>query len=621
MKSFMKKTAAVGLALILVLALAVPALADESTWPADIREVADEDYTGKTVILASNDVHGAIDGYAAMAKLKEDLEAKGAEVLMVDAGDYIQGNAYVNTSDGESAIRMMNAAGYTVATVGNHEYDYGYDTMMKILGEAEFPIICADAFKDGKPIFDSTFMYETKDGTKIGFFGLDTPETKTKSNPKLTEGVEFLSGQELYDCAQEQVDALRKDGADIVIALTHLGVSDESESSGNRSVDVYNHTNGIDFIIDGHSHTVMTSGQNQEPIQSTGTKFANISVLILDKDQITDHYLTPVEGIAEDDRVEEIAKEIEAKVDAEYGEVFAKSEVLFEGAREKNRSQETNNGDLITDALLWFAEQNPQLFSVKQDHVIAWENGGGIRDQIAEGDISKKDIQNVYPFGDTIGIVTVKGSDILEALEASTFCTPELLGGFPQTAGIEWTLDTDKEYDAGELYPDSTYYKPNSIQRVSIQSVHGQPFDPDATYAVVCNDFVAAGGDSCYVFGAKDDYDTGISFEDTLINYIKEDQKGVLTKDKYGDIRGNLTILGTGKGSQSSDASGGGTSGGSGSASGGTYVVAFGDCLWTIAEKQYGDGMKWADIYYANAGTLADPSMIYPGQVLVLPAA
>lgn len=571
----------------------------QEDWPADVREFDDADYSGKTVILTSNDVHGAIEGYAVMAKLGDDFREKGAEVMLVDAGDFSQGDAYVSVSKGEDAVTMMNAAGYELATLGNHEFDYGYEQIKSNLSKAEFKLICANILKDGKSVLDPTYIHETTDGAKIGFFALDTPETQTKANPKLTEGLDFLAEKEMYQCAQEQIDSLKNEGADLVIGLTHLGVDQESAEDGNRSIDLYENTTGIDFIIDGHSHTVMTEGMDHEPIQSTGTKFAYVGVIVLEGGKITDHYLISEDGLAQDDEVEEYAKKIEEKVDKEYDVKFAESEVVFEGDRVKNRTEETNNGDLITDALLWFADQNPNLISVDSDHVIAWENGGGIRDQIPKGDVTKKDINTVYPFGNTVCIVNLKGEDILEALEASTYCTPDEIGGYPQTGAFKWSIDTSKEFESAGLYPGSTYEKPASINRVKVQSVHDKPFDPEAEYAVVTNDFVMAGGDTCYVFGEAPGYNTGYGFDELLMSYITDVLNGVLPESKYGSVRGDVTIDGEGS----------------------TYSVESGDSLWKIAERIYGDGKKWTVIYSANTDTVIDPSLIYAGQELKIPAA
>ena len=253
----MKKVTALLLAVVLVLGLMTGALAADGT------------LSGKTVILHTNDVHGEISLYAKVAALKKDYQAQGADVILADAGDYIQGTPYVSDSKGASAVDLMNAAGYDIATFGNHEFDYGFDNLVKLMGDAKFKVI-GNIRYNGKPTFNDTTIIKTSSGLKVGFLGLTTPETSTKAHPAKIQGVTFMAKDELYKFASDEAALLRKDGADVVIALTHLGVDPESEP--NRSADVYANSKGIDFIIDGHSHTVMTKGENNEPIQSTGTK-------------------------------------------------------------------------------------------------------------------------------------------------------------------------------------------------------------------------------------------------------------------------------------------------------------------------------------------------------------
>lgn len=507
-------------------------------------EIDTLDCKGKTIILHTNDVHGAIAGYTYIAGLKAALEKKGAEVILVDAGDYSQGTTYVSTTNGKDAISMMNKVGYDFATIGNHEFDYGYSQLKKNVKKANFTVLCADVFKaDGETAFTANAVYTTKGGTEIGFFGLETPEAQTKANPALIKGLSFAAGEDLYDAAQAQVSALRK--TDLVICISHLGVDGESEP--NTAYDLYANTKGIDFIIDGHSHTVMTEGANGEPIQSTGTAFANIGVIVIDDatKTIEKNFLVEVkDSTPASKKVTKAANKIIDRVTAEYGAVFAKSEVALNGDKAPgNRTEETNNGDLITDAMVWQVMQNKSGVKVAEDHVVAITNGGGIRAAIAVGDVTKNDIFTVLPFGNTIALVYVTGAELLEALEASTYCTPEAVGGFPQVAGIEFTIDTSKAYDANaETYPASTYYGPASINRVTIDSINGQEFSLTDTYAVITNNFCAAGGDTYYAFAAAtDQFDTGVTLDVAVMDYITEVLGGVIGSD-YAEPQGRITV-------------------------------------------------------------------------------
>ena len=535
----MRKFLSVLLALAMVFSLTVTSFAAEEPAAAEAGEMA-----GKTVILHTNDVHGAIEGYAYITALKADYEAKGAEVILVDAGDYSQGTTYVSTTKGADAVTMMNAAGYDIVTLGNHEFDYGYAQLKDNMTKANFKVLCADVYKeDGTPIFDANYTYTTKSGVKVGFFGMETPETQTKTNPALIKGLKFDT--DLKAVAEKQVEALKD--ADIVICLAHLGVDAESEPY--RSTDLYAAVKGIDFIIDGHSHTVMTKGEKGEPIQSTGTAFANIGVIVIDDatKKIESNSLFEIkEDTAKDETVAAAAKVIVDRVNKEYGAVFAKSLVELNGAKAPNgnRDVETNNGDLITDAMVWKVLQNKDGLTVNEDHVVAITNGGGIRAAIKAGDVTKKDINTVLPFGNTVAVVYVTGEQLLEALEASTYCTPGAVGGFPQVSGINFTIRTGKDYDANkDTYPGSTYYGPASINRVTINSINGKEFKTNEIYAVVTNNFCAAGGDTYYAFAAASaQFDTGIPLDEAVMEYVTTELKGVIG-EKYAAPQGRISYF------------------------------------------------------------------------------
>ena len=542
----MRKFLSVLLAMAMVLSLTVTGFAIEDTATTREPEVMTEEATmaGKTVILHTNDVHGAVEGYAYIAQLKADYEAKGAEVILVDAGDFSQGTTYVSSTKGADAVTMMNAAGYDVVTLGNHEFDYGYAQLKKNMSKANFKVVCADVFnEDGTPIFDANYTYTTKSGVKVGFFGMETPETQTKANPALIKGLTFATGDAFTKAAADQVAALKD--ADVVICLAHLGV--DAESAPYRSTDLYAAVKGIDFIVDGHSHTVMTKGEKGEPIQSTGTAFANIGVIVIDdaSKKIESNSLYEIkEDTAKDATVAAAAKTIVDRVDKEYGVVFAKSEVTLNGAKAPNgnRDSETNNGDLITDAMLWKVMQNKEGLTVDADHVVAITNGGGIRAAIKPGDVTKKDINTVLPFGNTVAVIYVTGAELLEALEASTYSLP--VGGFPQVAGINFTIHTGKAYDKNDAtYPESTYYGPKTINRVVINSVNGKEFKANEVYAVVTNNFCAAGGDTYYAFkAASAQFDTGIPLDEAVMEYVTKELKGAIG-EQYAAPQGRITYF------------------------------------------------------------------------------
>lgn len=528
----MKKILSLLLAVVMVFGLMTAAFA------------ADADLAGKTVVLHTNDVHGQVDLYAKVAALKKDYEAKGADVILVDAGDYAQGTPYVSDSQGKTAIELMNAAGYDVVTLGNHEFDYGYANLQTIMKDAKFKVVCNIKY-NGKLAFDASYVVETKGGLKVGFLGLTTPETSTKAHPAKIKGVTFMAQNALYSFATQEAANLKADGSDVVIALTHLGV--DPESKPNRSTDLYANAKGIDFIIDGHSHTKMTEGENGEPIQSTETKLKYVGVVVIDNatKKIESNELIQLDGYANENADTKAAADaIITDVDARLGAVFAKSEVELNGKRDPGvRTQETNLGDLITDALLWYATKDGKL-DVPADHIVAVTNGGGIRASIKAGDITMKDINTVLPFGNTVAVVYISGEKLLESLEAATQSAPTALGGFPQIAGINLSLCTGAAYDKqDETYPGgSTYYGPKSINRVTINSINGKPFRAKDTYAVVTNDFMAAGGDVYYAFASSPKIvDTGTPMDEALVEFIKVKLNGVIGKE-YENAQGRLNM-------------------------------------------------------------------------------
>lgn len=531
------KLLALALSLALLLSLAVPVCAAETTASTT------KDLTGHIVILHTNDVHGGIAGYAKLAAVKESYTASGAYTLLVDAGDYIQGDPTVSASQGKTAIELMNSTGYDAATVGNHEFDYGYANLKTISAQANFPILAANVQYNGATAFDSHTIFTAANGKKIGVFGLETPETATKAHPAKIQGVTFVGGQDMMKLAQTEVDTLKAAGCDYVICLGHLGI--DAESTGNRSIDVLNAVTGIDVFIDGHSHSTLdqikaaTNGTGKVGnayLTSTGTKLANVGVVDIAPDGTITTSNVPLDTLtAENADTAAIIQRIQQQIDADYGAVFAQSEVQLNGEKAQVRTGETNLGDLITDAMLWQAG----TLGEKVDAAIS--NGGGIRASLSVGGLTKKDINTVLPFGNTLYLVKLTGAQLLEALEASTCSLPESIGAFPQVSGIEYTVNTGAKFSSTENYPGSTYGKPNAVNRVTIQSVGGAAFDPAETYTIVTNDFLGAGGDTYYTFKSSPvGYDTGVPLDEVLMDYITAQCKGTITKAAYGQTAGRI---------------------------------------------------------------------------------
>lgn len=558
----MKKILSLLLAAAMLFSLAIPAFAEEAEEEAPVATyTVPADVAGKLVILHTNDTHGAdvakvgeSIGTAGVAQLKKDFEEAGAKVLLVSAGDASQGTPLVNYEQGAAAIKFMNAAGYDAMVPGNHEFDWGAENFKTIAANAEFAVLAANIRDEaGEAVFSSNKIFEF-DGLKVGVFGLDTPEAATKTNPEKVAGLKFLAEEELYACAEAQVAELKKAKCDLIVALGHLGVDEETAATLNRSVDVCNKVEGIDLFVDGHSHTEMKDGKpvkedsypsfentSKTLIVSTGTKLANVGVVIYDpvEKTLSASLVTADEYSKADEEVAKVVNEVNAQVDEALKEVMGKTEVALNGERAPGvRTQETNLGDFSADAILWFAQKD------QGDHVVAAiTNGGGIRETIPVGDISMKTMNTVFPYGNTVVTLELTGQQILETLEAATYCIPTAIGAFPQVAGLTFTIDTTGVYENGEAY--GTYFRcANPGTRVQDVTIGGEPLDLEKTYTVATNDFSAVGGDTYYAFkDAKTTMiDTGAPLDQALSEYTNEVLGGTITAEKYGEPAGRINI-------------------------------------------------------------------------------
>ena len=537
-----RKILALLLAMVMALGLMAPAFAVEV--PAE-----GNSFEGTLVIIHVNDSHGrdvaaagSSIGTAGIAQLVADYEAAGAEVLLMHAGDATQGTPLVNYEQGAKAIEFMNAAGYDVMTLGNHEFDWGTQNLKDITKDIQFPIVSANTIDTatGKPMFEAHTIFETALGIKVGVFGVTTPETATKAHPDKVIGTSFLAGDDMFAVAQKEVDALKAAGCDLIVALGHLGVSDES--IGNRSYDLLAKVTGIDLFIDGHSHTVIENGEmvGDTLLVSTGEYLNNAGVVTFKNGVLTAGLISASDYNKVDETVAALINDYNAGLDEKLvAAVIGKSEVVLDGNRAPGvRTQETNLGDFAADAILWYARKD--LGEANVDAALT--NGGGIRDTIQAGDVNMKHMITVFPFGNTVATVSITGAALLDALEAATWSTPDAIGAFPQVAGMSFTIDTSVEYVNGEPY--STYFMPaNPGSRIKNLMINGKPVDLNKTYVIATNDFTAAGGDTYGPFVGAPLFNTGLAMEDALIAYVAEELGGVISAAQYGAPAGRINII------------------------------------------------------------------------------
>ena len=503
----------------------------------------------KLVILHTNDVHGYLEpsdnclGMEAVAQLKKDYEQQGYDVLLMDAGDMLQGNAFANFSQGKSVVSLMNAAGYDVAALGNHDFDYGADVLEQRMSEMDFPVLAANITVDatGKPFAEGNAVFTLSDGTKVGVFGLDTPTTATTSSPKNTAGLSFASGEELYAAAQAQIDELKGKGCSIIVCLGHLG--EGNVMKGTNAEEVVQNTKGISILIDGHDHrvekrTVKDLEENEVLIAETGYYLNKIGILTYEDGRFTESLAEAGTYTRSDPEVAKKAAEISAEVEAVLGEKVAVTDWDLNG---DTVDREDNLGDFVVDAIYW---QVSQASAVVPDAAVL--NGAAIRKSIKAGPIRLRDIHDVIPFNNQLCTIEVTGAELLEALEAATQLSPKPMNAFPQVSQIKYTLDTTVPYQRGELYPGTAFYAPAAPgSRVTITEVGGKAFDPKARYTIATIDFVASGGDTYYSFaqaGARTKVYVGYLDFEALVNYLKTELGGTIPEE-YKEPQGRITII------------------------------------------------------------------------------
>ena len=483
--------------------MAIGAPAASACWFGDKSDVT---------ILYTNDVHTYIDKqspkltYAAIADLKQSYQNAGKDVLLVDAGDHVQGTAYGSMDEGASIIKLMNAAGYDAATPGNHEFDYGMDRAKAIMKEADFPYLSCNwvDLRTTLRVLPSVKVF-VRGGRRIAFVGVTTPETFTKSTPAYfmdkaqrkyiydIQGGE--DGKKLYDAVQKAIDKAKL-LADVVIGLGHLGV--DPSSSPWTSEEVIAHTSGFDAFIDGHSHTVMENKQVQDAsgkavtLTQTGSYFANVGEMTIAADgTITTKLIPTHEGM--DATIAAMQTGWVNTVDDMLGEKIAVGDSDFyvsdpATGKRRIRSAETNLGDFVADGIYTYFNEVEKLHCD-----VAIMNGGGIRADVPAGDWTFKTCKQVSPFGNVACLMSVTGKQIQDALEFAARFAGEggkENGGFLQVAGATYEIHTDipntVQTDEKNVWIGSATGTPR-VQNVKIyDKASGSylPLDPGATYAL-----------------------------------------------------------------------------------------------------------------------------------------
>lgn len=459
-------------------------------------------------IIHVNDVHGRLnenerDGSMGFVKLKtkvDQLREEDPNLLLLNAGDTFHGTPEINVTRGETMVEAMNIMGFDAMTPGNHDFNFGYDRLIELKKMAEFPILAANVVKeaDKSTDFEAYQIFTMDNGLRVGVFGLATAETLYKSHPDNTKGIEFTDN---IEAGKKAVKDLKAENVDLIIGLVHLG---DDESSDDTSDKLAQGVEGIDIIVDGHSHSTLPEGKmvNGVLVAQAGYYTNNIGIIKVNfEDKVLKEAkasLIPYEeakNLAPDQELLDLIAELEEINAPIVNVVVGKTQVDLDGAKPNVRTKETNLGNLITDAMRG---------STGAD--IALTNGGGIRENIPAGDITVKQILTSFPFTNALAVIEVTGSELMAALEHGVKDFPETAGQFPHVSGLKYTFDASMPVG----------------QRITSVVVGDEALDLNKTYTIVTNDFIAAGGDGYTMFNGKPFVGEGGLLSDVLIDHVKK---------------------------------------------------------------------------------------------------
>jgi len=508
--------------------------------------------TPEIVILFESDVHCSVDGYAKIAALKDEISNQAEYVGLVTSGDFVQGGSLGVVSKGEYIVNIMNLIGYDAVALGNHEFDYKTERLHELVNKLDATVVCSNYKKadEDVAVFDPYTIVSYGD-VDIAYIGITTPDTITSSSPAQfkNENGEYIysfSGDELYETVQKSVDDAKKEGADYIIALSHLGTENVFQEWSAQAL--IKNTTGLDAVLDGHSHSVVEglvvsdkAGENVV-VASTGTAFANIGKLTISNGEIKTELISS-ETVEKSD--EEITEYI-ATINEEYAKLGERkigvSEVnlttLDEQGNRIIRNAETNLGDFCADAYREITGAD-----------IGFINGGGIRNDIDTGDITFNEILGVFPFGNKTCISEVTGQQIVDMLEYGLIFYPEENGSFQHVSGITFDFDPQIKHSV-MLDENQEFVSIEGVRRVSDVKVLNQktgmyePIALDRRYTLASHSYLLMeyGGGATMFKGSKLLSDTGILDVELLENYITENLNGVVGKE-YAQSQQRINVL------------------------------------------------------------------------------
>ena len=517
------------------------------------------------IILHTNDVHCGIDdyiGYDGLMLYKKELQTKYNHVLLVDAGDHIQGGAVGLLSQGKDIIDIMNKLEYDVVTLGNHEFDYKLERLYNLSHEMNNEYICANfCFRKDKEAIFKPYRIVQVGNIKIGFIGLVTLQTLTKTylHSLVDENGELIydflngnKGNELYERVQQQINNLKnEDHVDYVIIISHFGYGGDALKEY-TSKGLLENLSGVNAIIDGHTHLIYNSTWKDEDnkdiyISQAGTRLSNIGKLTIKTDgTITSEMLSEVplfEGYTEymtvkrdknryvDPEMNQFLEDIKASHGDEFKKVVGHTDFDLLGAgneKEVMRFEENMLCDLVADSMKHYGNSD-----------VAILNAGSIRNDLLKGDITYENILDVLPFSNKIIVLEIKGAEILNILEFGMRTLPGISSRFSQVSGIKFKVD-DSIPSPVVVNDIESFVKVEGERRVYDVYIGNEKLDENKLYNLSVNDYMAEGGDG-YAMLSKYEVtdDTTIMMSDACKDYIEIVLNGKIP-DKYKTSQGRI---------------------------------------------------------------------------------
>lgn len=545
--------------------------------------------TTKITIIHTNDTHARLEGtaselgFAKIATLIKEAKAANPNTLVLDAGDTLHGMPIVNISKGENAIKVLETAGYDYMTLGNHDFNYGKERLLELKDMTSVEMLSANILNEKGEYLFTPYVIKEVSGVKVGIFGLTTPETAYKTSPTNVEGLTFADSIEV---SKKMVEEL-KDKTDVIIALAHIGLD---ESSVITSKAIAEAVDGIDVIIDGHSHTLLETGNlvNNTLIAQTGSYDQNLGYVNLEVQNgevvnKTAELLkagAAAETVADAD-LAKLIDEIKVANQPVFDKVVAKTDIYLDGVRANVRTKETNLGNLSADAVRAAAGAD-----------IGLVNGGNIRVDIQPGDITFGRVAELFPFGNTVQVKKITGEDLLAVLEHSVSGYPAAQGAFMQVSGLTFVFDPAQPVGS----------------RVIEVKVGDNALDKAAEYTVAINDFLGIGGDGYEMFKKYSAIAEFGTYEEIFANYLNTN--GTEGIEVSGRIKVIETVV-----EEPAPVEPAPVPTPEPAPAEVTYIVVSGDVLWKIA-AQY--NLTYQEL--AEYNNLANPHLIYPAQVLKVPS-